>query len=399
MGQKQGHELMTKNASNVSSVDNTVKSDQAEAKPVTPVTQVDKYDYTDLPDLVADPDNKKVESTPDTPVTLENETNHSAVPVVIVSVSSDTDDLPDLASDSSDTDDLPDLVSDSSDTDDLSDLASDSSDTDDLPDLASDEQKDLASDEQVNLDKTVDWNALREIYTRASTEADAWKHNINNTKNYKTLAEVLKPFCNEIKQRDLMLHFCVAVYFDSEYFGCTLTTKHWRNAFGDPCVGHVLDQSNFSYEIPPDGLVVVDHGLMTMSLMNAAHCTVYVKAYNTVKQYHANKNVMASPALYELLAPFRDIKISFAEASALDYEVFGVSHTTHWCKEYNYPEIGEECKHFTVVDKGLLTMSVKYHLEESNEHEHKHVAEDIVAEDIVAEDIVAENIVAEEIVV
>ena len=114
---------------------------------------------------------------------------------------------------------------------------------------------------------------IRDIYRRAS------------------VAKVLTPFLEELdtesEKHGDKIDFTVARKLDEQFFGIRYS-GHWRKAFQDPEIGHVLQSSEFTYPVPDCGFVVKDHGLLTMTI--ALNIPSVLRAYEerrALEQEHA----------------------------------------------------------------------------------------------------------------
>jgi hypothetical protein len=111
---------------------------------------------------------------------------------------------------------------------------------------------------------------ILDIFKRASSAVKNWEM---GTTPKQTKAEVLEPYVEEYNRIDLLetedvrrINFSTAQKLDREFFN-THRNGHWRNAFKNPAIGKVLHSTDFRYRVPVCGLVVTDHGILTMCIV------------------------------------------------------------------------------------------------------------------------------------
>lgn len=115
-----------------------------------------------------------------------------------------------------------------------------------------------------------------DIFSRADDAVKEWEKSKANAltpeTKLQTKADVLAPFVEELDKAMPVdsdsqgIDFGTARALDDEFFGTGGNTTHWRAAFKYPAIGTVLHSKDFGYTVPVCGYVVLDHGLMTMSV-------------------------------------------------------------------------------------------------------------------------------------
>jgi hypothetical protein len=143
-----------------------------------------------------------------------------------------------------------------------------------------------------------------DIYTRASF---AYMQEKNSDSTSKNMANVLAPYVEEFNQawhdseNNMEFSFELAQSLDNKYFptyGDNLAiSTYWRAEFKYPAIDTVLYRPQFSYTIPKCGMIVIDHGLLTMKVcLNDRKILKGIKLIDLITKKHIkyHQNILCS---------------------------------------------------------------------------------------------------------
>jgi hypothetical protein len=142
-------------------------------------------------------------------------------------------------------------------------------------------------------------NSLVTIYQNALIACEKWEE--NRTKNALmgiTKSMILRPFTEQIFNERIPYTFKTAMKLDRIFFNCH-DTSYWWLSFDCPNIGEKLSKHMFHDTVPRCGYIVMDHGLLTMSIaLNRPVIIKNSKIRQVIKKSHAE--------IHDLMVPYGD---------------------------------------------------------------------------------------------
>ena len=126
-------------------------------------------------------------------------------------------------------------------------------------------------------DHSCDSVDIIDIYIRASKECKSIPTKADTSVSIPTKADILAPYVEEFNQawftneNNMEFNFELARSLDNEFFPShhynnLAISTYWRAEFNYPSIDTVIYRPQFRFMVPKCGMIVIDHGLLTMKV-------------------------------------------------------------------------------------------------------------------------------------